>query len=122
MGVATNEWKINCLFSLFLFVCFLLVFCLFVFCIKGALHVLLISPILTVFTHDWAVMKDTLPAIVQVRAPNLVQDSNHSGFLFSTLALQADHSEKPSIQKLMNKLAADIVQKYEYFSLQSLVR
>lgn len=34
---------------------------------QGALHVLLISTMMTVFTHDWAMLNETLPIIVKVR-------------------------------------------------------
>ncbi len=33
---------------------------------KGALHLLLMGPMMNVYIHDWAMLKETLPVIVQV--------------------------------------------------------
>ena len=34
--------------------------------LQGALHVILLSPMMSVFLHDWKCMKDTLPVIIKV--------------------------------------------------------
>jgi proteasome activator subunit 4 len=66
---------------------------------KGALHLLMLSPVISVFLHDWELMRHTLPALVK-----------------------ADHSEKPTIHNLMNKLLQNIVTKYDSFTIQFQVR
>eukprot|EP00731_Ephydatia_muelleri_P029038 Em0020g682a len=61
---------------------------------KGALHVLLLSPVVHVYLHNWAMMKQTFITI-----------------------LQAGHSEKPSIINLLQEVLIAVVKKYETFSI-----
>ena len=41
--------------------------CVLVF-LQGALHVMLLPPVLSVYLHDWPIMKKVLPLIVKVQS------------------------------------------------------
>ena len=60
---------------------------------------MLLPSVMTMFLHDWELLRRTLPVIVR-----------------------ADHSEKPTILAVMNKLLESILTKYEYAQLHFQVR
>ncbi len=81
--------------------------------VQGVLYVMMLPAVTSTIVNDWKFLRDTLPLIVKVQ------------LIFSVLSidslLQADHSEKPSILNLMNRLVQCLVHRYEYLALTSQV-
>ena len=82
---------------------------------------MLLSPIMRVYTHDWTIMANTIPALIAV-SPNIYQIIfsvlyNNVIILNYTILLQADHSEKMSILTLIENLENEIHKRFQLFSL-----
>ena len=45
--------------------------------LQGALHVMLLPSIMTVYVHDWQLMAKTLPALVTVSSAIIINSSNN---------------------------------------------